>query len=68
MMLEVIEKQARLGQHIPLRCARHPEKIIHAKAPEDFEKFAPDGGCEEPCKTRLGSNERRSGRRCERKS
>ncbi|KAJ7241901.1 P-loop containing nucleoside triphosphate hydrolase protein [Mycena haematopus] len=50
-------KLLRNGGHVydglPVRCERHPERMVILKSPIDFENECPDGGCKEPCGTIL---------------
>lgn len=33
---------------LPVKCERHPKRLVLLKTPEDFENESPDGGCKEP--------------------
>ena len=35
-------------QGFPVKCERHPERVILLKRASDFDNFCPDGGCTEP--------------------
>lgn len=45
---ELLKEHSHLYDGFPIRCKRHPERIATPKAPEDFNKYCPDGGCTEP--------------------
>lgn len=42
-----------LLNHIPLQCKRHPNKRINVSAPEHIKQLAAEGGCDEPCETKM---------------
>ncbi|KAF2205315.1 P-loop containing nucleoside triphosphate hydrolase protein [Delitschia confertaspora ATCC 74209] len=50
-------KQLKAAGHIyegfPVKCERHPDKKALLRTAADFNKICPDGGCTEPCGTRL---------------
>ncbi|KAH7890599.1 P-loop containing nucleoside triphosphate hydrolase protein [Phlebopus sp. FC_14] len=47
----------RNGQHVysgfPIKCERHPQRTLVLKNAAEFDDYAPDGGCTEPCGIRL---------------
>lgn len=45
---EILKKRDHLYDGFPIRCERHPDKVASLKEPNDFDKYSPDGGCEEP--------------------
>lgn len=45
---EILKKHDHLYDGFPVRCERHPDKTASLKEPIDFDKYCPDGGCEEP--------------------
>ena len=47
-----MRKQGKIGETLTLTCQNHPTNVIQASRAEDFKK-APEGGCTEPCSTRL---------------
>lgn len=51
-MLSELRKQDAVGPYLPLRCKRHGTDLFVASA-ADFAKMVPDGGCDQPCGTRL---------------
>ncbi|CBF78777.1 hypothetical protein AN7246.2 [Aspergillus nidulans FGSC A4] len=38
---------------LPVKCEQHPQRTAVLQTPEDFNKLCPDGGCDEPCGTKL---------------
>ncbi|KAF8540975.1 AAA domain-containing protein [Trichophaea hybrida] len=46
---EILQKRDSMGLKLPLSCPRHPEKAILVEEPEDFLRFAPEGGCDLTC-------------------
>ncbi|KAL4988395.1 P-loop containing nucleoside triphosphate hydrolase protein [Aspergillus falconensis] len=38
---------------LPAKCKQHPQRTAVLQTPEDFDKVCPDGGCDEPCGTKL---------------
>ncbi|PGG95383.1 hypothetical protein AJ79_10093, partial [Helicocarpus griseus UAMH5409] len=44
-----------IGTAFGLCCPRHPDTVLQASEPLDFEKFSPEGGCQLPCDRRLTS-------------
>ena len=52
-ILDNLERNDQVGQYLPLCCANHPETVVKARTPKDFETFAPEGGCQLACQFRL---------------
>ncbi|XP_074037100.1 NFX1-type zinc finger-containing protein 1-like [Leptinotarsa decemlineata] len=48
---ETLKTQEAIGRSLPLKCYQHNKQTL-VEFPEDFDK-TPDGGCDEPCKTKL---------------
>lgn len=44
---ETMKIKTHLYDGLPVRCERHPETKFLLKAPEDFDRCCPDGGCAE---------------------
>jgi hypothetical protein len=52
--VNTLQARGQLGNDlIQIRCDRHPAKEIIVRAPEDFNRLSPDGGCQQPCGSRL---------------
>ncbi|EEY22939.1 cbbX [Verticillium alfalfae VaMs.102] len=49
-----------------VRCEQHPSRIVMLAGPEDFDLKCPDGGCSEPCGTKLKCGLHTCQRRCHR--
>ena len=52
-VLSILKLNQNIGSSLPLRCSRHPETVMEVSTPDDFTKFAPEGGCNEKCNLRL---------------
>jgi len=52
-VITVLEKDGNLGQTLALCCPRHKETPIEVSKPDDFSIFAPEGGCNRKCISRL---------------
>ncbi|KAL0570783.1 hypothetical protein V5O48_011177 [Marasmius crinis-equi] len=53
LLLDMFKAQGHVYDGLPVKCERHPDRKALLKAPIDFENEVPDGGCKEPCGTRL---------------
>ena len=51
-IVQDMKEEGTIGESLQLVCSNHPERVIHAKAVDDF-KRAPEGGCTLPCQFRL---------------
>ncbi|KAI1325766.1 AAA domain-containing protein [Xylariaceae sp. FL0255] len=45
-----LEHDGKIYNGFPLKCEKHPEHLITARCPGDFDLKCPDGGCAKPCK------------------
>ncbi|KAL8011384.1 putative P-loop containing nucleoside triphosphate hydrolase, DNA2/NAM7 helicase, AAA [Plasmopara halstedii] len=52
-ILDQLHSDGSFGDGLPLYCQQHPEYQRVAKSPDSFALLAPDGGCLQPCGTRL---------------
>ncbi|KAI5201119.1 hypothetical protein E4T39_05341 [Aureobasidium subglaciale] len=52
-VLQILQIDGNFGEVLELACSRHPEDEMNVAKPDDFIKFAPDGGCVLPCAQRL---------------
>lgn len=52
-VLTLLRDKGNVGSAFELQCPRHPDTRMTAAEPEDFVKFAPDGGCHVRCSKRL---------------
>ncbi|KAF9227364.1 hypothetical protein BS17DRAFT_747823 [Gyrodon lividus] len=52
-IIEELQTNDAIGPALPVACHRHPEKIQYISQPGQLTRIAPDGGCMEPCDTRL---------------
>ena len=51
-LLELLKIGSHIYDGFPVRCERHPDRKSILSSPQDFEE-CPDGGCSEPCTTKL---------------
>ncbi|QIX01542.1 hypothetical protein AMS68_007059 [Peltaster fructicola] len=49
---------------LPVKCERHPKKLMLLAKPEDFDAYCPNGGCEVPCGALLKCRKHRCPERC----
>ncbi|KAF9004594.1 P-loop containing nucleoside triphosphate hydrolase protein [Cyathus striatus] len=50
---DLLSKGNYMYDGFPVRCERHPDREATLKQPQEFEIECPDGGCKEPCGTKL---------------
>ncbi|KAF2718114.1 hypothetical protein K431DRAFT_275483 [Polychaeton citri CBS 116435] len=53
-VLEILGKDQLVGDHLQLRCSRHPEDNLQVKEPDDFATVSPEAGCNLMCTKMLG--------------
>lgn len=53
-VIRILEDGANIGPQLELQCPQHPEARICVAKPDDFCKYAPEGGCSSQCGLRLG--------------
>uniref|UniRef100_A0A0W0EUT7 AAA+ ATPase domain-containing protein n=1 Tax=Moniliophthora roreri TaxID=221103 RepID=A0A0W0EUT7_MONRR len=51
--LDILKRGGHVYDGLPAFCERHPDRKSLLKSPLDFDNEVPDGGCREPCGTRL---------------
>jgi hypothetical protein len=44
----MLKTNGNLYDGLPTQCERHPDRTALLTCPDDFERFAPDGGCSQP--------------------
>ncbi|KAI6121074.1 hypothetical protein F5141DRAFT_1200869 [Pisolithus sp. B1] len=54
--LDLMRKGGYVFGGFPVKCEKHPDKRRVMEQPEDFDAYAPDGGCTEPCGILLKCN------------
>ncbi|KAI9651441.1 MAG: hypothetical protein M1829_002914 [Trizodia sp. TS-e1964] len=52
-VISILENSNCIGPTLSLSCARHKETLIEVSVPDDFARFAPEGGCAKRCSSRL---------------
>ncbi|KIK93721.1 hypothetical protein PAXRUDRAFT_828683 [Paxillus rubicundulus Ve08.2h10] len=52
-IIEELQTNDAIGPGFPVACHRHPEQVRCISQPGQLTKLAPDGGCMEPCDTKL---------------
>ncbi|KAJ2902248.1 stage V sporulation protein K [Zalerion maritima] len=65
-LFDMLRRDCHLYDGLPVMCQQHPEKKALLREPMDFDRYAPDGGCAEPCDTMLSCRVHRCPRRCHR--
>ncbi|KAL4812011.1 P-loop containing nucleoside triphosphate hydrolase protein [Aspergillus spinulosporus] len=51
--IDQLQASGYLYDGLPVKCEQHPQRTAVLQTPEDFNKICPDGGCDEPCGTKL---------------
>ncbi|KAJ0421665.1 P-loop containing nucleoside triphosphate hydrolase protein [Aspergillus carlsbadensis] len=51
--VDQLQASGHLYNGLPVKCERHPRRRVVLQSPGDFDTKCPDGGCEEPCGTKL---------------
>ncbi|KAL4912229.1 P-loop containing nucleoside triphosphate hydrolase protein [Aspergillus aurantiobrunneus] len=51
--IDQLQTSGHLYDGLPVKCEQHPQRKAVLQNPRDFDKLCPDGGCEEPCWTKL---------------
>lgn len=52
-VISMLKEVGNLGFSLPLCCPQHPNTQISVSTPEDFHRYAPEGGCTLQCNLRL---------------
>ncbi|KAL4885988.1 hypothetical protein BJY04DRAFT_230198 [Aspergillus karnatakaensis] len=52
-VIQMLEDSRSIGPQLELQCPRHLDAYICVSTPEDFSKYAPEGGCSSQCGLRL---------------
>ncbi|KAL1838403.1 hypothetical protein VTJ49DRAFT_2687 [Mycothermus thermophilus] len=50
---DLLKEKGHLYDGLPVHCEKHRDRTALLKEPNDFARFAPDGGCTEPCNAPL---------------
>ncbi|KAL4867788.1 P-loop containing nucleoside triphosphate hydrolase protein [Aspergillus spectabilis] len=51
--IDQLQTSGHLDDGLPVKCEQHPQRLAILQKSDDFDKLCPDGGCEEPCGTKL---------------
>ncbi|KAL4998548.1 P-loop containing nucleoside triphosphate hydrolase protein [Aspergillus recurvatus] len=51
--IDQLQASGYLYDGLPVKCEQHPQRTAMLQTPKDFDKICPDGGCDEPCGTKL---------------
>ncbi|KAL2843942.1 P-loop containing nucleoside triphosphate hydrolase protein [Aspergillus pseudoustus] len=62
--VDQLQANGHLYNGLPVRCEQHPTRLAVLQSPDEFETKCPDGGCEEPCGTRLNCGVHDCPQRC----
>lgn len=52
-VISMLRNTGSLGLSLPLCCSQHPTTQINVSTPDDFHRYAPEGGCALQCNLRL---------------
>ncbi|TDL30087.1 P-loop containing nucleoside triphosphate hydrolase protein [Rickenella mellea] len=52
-LFEVLKVGGNIYDGFPVKCERHPDRTALLRLPDEFDEMCPDGGCKEPCGSRL---------------
>jgi Cdc6-like AAA superfamily ATPase len=61
---DLLKQSNSIYDGLPVKCERHPDRCNVLKQPSDFDDLCPDGGCSEPCDTKLRCGVHDCPRRC----
>ncbi|RDL34326.1 NFX1-type zinc finger-containing protein 1 [Venustampulla echinocandica] len=48
-----LKENNHIYEGFPLKCEKHPDRLITVPSPDGFDTHCPDGGCKEPCAVML---------------
>ncbi|PYH79142.1 putative nonsense-mediated mRNA decay protein [Aspergillus uvarum CBS 121591] len=51
--VDQLQTSGHLYDGLPVKCEQHPKTLAVLQSPDDFDAKCPDGGCEQPCGTKL---------------
>ncbi|KAL5335223.1 AAA domain-containing protein [Aspergillus crustosus] len=51
--IDQLQTSGHLYDGLPVKCQQHPQRLATLRTADDFDNLYPDGGCEEPCGTKL---------------
>ncbi|KAL4256309.1 CbxX/CfxQ family protein [Pleurotus pulmonarius] len=52
-LIDLLRSGGHLYEGLPVKCERHPSRITTLVNTDDFDTLCPDGGCAEPCGSKL---------------
>ncbi|KAF1989215.1 P-loop containing nucleoside triphosphate hydrolase protein [Aulographum hederae CBS 113979] len=61
---KLLEEKNQVHDGFPVMCERHQDRTATLRKPTDFENVCPDGGCAEPCGTKLNCGVHDCPQRC----
>ncbi|KAI1750021.1 P-loop containing nucleoside triphosphate hydrolase protein [Xylaria castorea] len=59
-----LKSGAKIHDGFPVKCEKHPDRIITIRSPDQFDFYCPDGGCTEPCPELLSCGKHNCPKRC----
>ncbi|KAL4944390.1 hypothetical protein BDV06DRAFT_233392 [Aspergillus oleicola] len=62
--IDQLQKSGHLYDGLPVKCEQHPQRTAVLEAPNDFDKLCPDGGCDQPCGTKLSCGQHYCPHKC----
>lgn len=63
-LFDYLKSHGHIYGGLPVKCERHPNKSRVLEKKEDFDIHCPDGGCDEPCGTKLSCGVHDCPQRC----
>ncbi|KAL4807516.1 P-loop containing nucleoside triphosphate hydrolase protein [Aspergillus unguis] len=62
--IDQLQASGHLYDGLPVKCEQHPQRKAILQKPGDFNEQCPDGGCNEPCGTRLNCGQHDCPHKC----
>ncbi|RYC54853.1 hypothetical protein CHU98_g11354 [Xylaria longipes] len=63
-LLNDLELRAKVHDGFPVKCEKHPDRVMTIRSPDEFYLHCPDGGCTEPCPELLSCGKHTCPKRC----
>ncbi|KAI0469628.1 P-loop containing nucleoside triphosphate hydrolase protein [Xylaria cf. heliscus] len=59
-----MKSQAKIHDGFPIKCEKHPDRVMTIHSPDEFDLHCPDGGCTEPCPELMSCGQHTCPKRC----
>ncbi|KAI0541591.1 P-loop containing nucleoside triphosphate hydrolase protein [Xylaria digitata] len=59
-----LKSRGRIYDGFPVKCEKHPDRMMAIRSPDEFDLQCPDGGCAEPCPELLSCGKHTCPKRC----